>query len=42
MHSVELEHLKREKESLLSDLNTTEVHHANKMAKEKAKLKEIG
>ena len=41
IHSVELENLKREKESLLSDLSTAEIHHANKLATEKVKLKEI-
>lgn len=41
MHSVELEHLKREKEELLAEIATAEVNQANHLAREKAKLREI-
>ena len=33
MHSIELEHLKREKEELLAEIATTEVTHANNVTR---------
>jgi hypothetical protein len=41
MHSLELEGLKREKETLTSEISTMEVNYANEMAKEKIKMKQI-
>ena len=41
IHSSELEHLKRQKESLLSDIANAEVNHLNAVAIEKAKLRQI-
>lgn len=41
MHSVELEHLKREKEELLAEIANAEVTQANHLAREKAKLRDI-
>ena len=41
IYSSELEHLKREKEALLSDLANAEVQHLNVMSREKEKLREI-
>ena len=39
IHSSELEHLKREKEGLLSDIANAEINHLNSLAIEKSKLR---
>jgi hypothetical protein len=41
MHGLELESLRREKETLCSEITTMEVNYANAMAKEKIKMKQI-
>ena len=41
MHSVEMEHLKREKEELLNEVASAEVLYANSLARERAKLQQI-